>query len=342
VRAPLAITVIAGRWGAGKSAVVDRVARALPDGSVVLCDALDDHAHTGLEVVHVEHEVIEGERGRTIGALRSDLLEAVDDLLARRRRPQHVLIEAVAGSDVPLIAQTFLHTARLRAQVRIGGLVAVVDGHAVATAEKGHPAAAHASLDLEAVAMADLVVVNRLERLLPAVEQRTAWDLWSRNAAGQLHIDVPTERDDPLPRRVLGLAGFALGPAEPPPARLGAVATVQLGPSGPAGLRHAERILDGGSRPIRHSVIELTGALRRDALDAWLSDLHDEVGEDLLRWRGDFVIDGERRRWLGQGVRTSVEVDDGPPVTEAVSRVELVGRTPAAGEVAAALAACAP
>ncbi len=328
---PVPVTVVAGRWGTGKSGVVDRLVDALGDDAVVLCDGLLPHDHPGIEVVPVETEVLHATRGCPCCAVRTDLVEAMDDLLARPRRPGHVVIEAVGGSDLALIAQTFLRTPRLASRARVRALVTVVDGHAAGTALHQHPTGALEGLDLDAVAMADLVIVNRLDRLVPALEQQTAWQLWSLTGNGQLHVDhgnhgIPGDGDgtDPLPRRILGLPGLDL----------------RRVPDSLSGCPTERLIDDDADRPLRRVAIDVAGHLDRAALDDWLGELQATAGGHLLRWRARFAVDGIDTSWLGQGVRSSTEVDDGPRFDGPPStRVDLIGRVPPAAELEAGLVA---
>lgn len=318
------VTVVAGRWGAGKSGVVDRLMADLPTGSVLLCDGFAAHHHGEHDVVPVESEVLHATRDCPCCAVRTDLVEAMDDVLDRRRRPPHVVIEAVAGSDLAMIAQTFLRTARLRQDAVIQALVTVVDGHAVGTALPTHAQGGLGGLDLDAVAMSDLVVVNRLHRLVPATEQRTAWSIWNLCASGQLHVDATSTRADTLAHRILALPGFDLTRPDDLPE-----------PTVPTSV-----LADDPDRPLRKVSVTVQGELDRDGLDAWLGDLHGRCGNHLLRWRARFAIAGQPRLWCGQGVRTSVEVDDGPRRSGApTSRLQLVGRIPPAAEIENALRA---
>jgi G3E family GTPase len=325
VNGPIPITVIAGRPGAGKTDVVDRLIPSLPVGSVLLCDGFTEHRHPGVEVVPIEAEVLHATDGCPCCGVRTDLVEAIDDLLIRRVRPPHVVIEAVAGSDLAMIAQTFLRTSRLRASARVAGLVAVVDGHAAGTALPAHPTAALEGLDLDAVAMADLVVVNRLDRLLPVKEQQAAWTLWSMCGARQVQVDHRRTGPDPLPQRILGLAGFDLE------RQSSALRT-----------RPEDQVIDRAERPLRRVTLTVDGLLDRQRLDDWIGHVQNAGGKHLLRWRARFALADERRVWLGQGVRTSVEVDDGGRVTARPgSIVELIGRLPPADELGTGLlAAC--
>lgn len=326
--APVPVTVVAGRWGTGKSGVVDRLVGALDDDTVVLCDGLAPHDHPDVEVVPVETEVLHATRDCPCCAVRTDLVEAMDDLLARPHRPGHVVIEAVGGSDLALIAQTFLRTSRLAARARVRALVTVVDGHAAGTALHQHPTGALEGLDLDAVAMADLVVVNRLDRLVPALEQQTAWQLWGLTGSGQLHVDhghsTAGDERDPLPRRILDLPGLDLRRV---PASLPGCPTERL-------------IADDADRPLRRVSLDVPGRLDRAALDDWLGELQAGAGGHLLRWRARFAVDGLDESWIAQGVRSSTEVDDGPrfdgPPT---TRVDLIGRVPPAAELEAGLVA---
>lgn len=322
----LPVTFVAGRWGAGKSDVIDRLVPTLPPRSVLLCDGFSEHRHvladaTEVEVLPIEPELLHATRGCPCCAVRTDLVEAIGDLLDRRDPPPHVVVEVVGGSDLAAVAQTFLRTARLRRHARIAGLVTVVDGHAAGTALATHPTGALEGLDLDAVAMADLVVVNRLDRLLPVAEQQTAWMLWSLAGRRQVHLDLPRRRDDPLPRRIRELTGFDLDDRA-------AAATP----------RFVDEVIDHADRPLRRLAVHVDGPLDRALLDDWIGDLHRRASHDLLRWRGRFVIAGSDRTWLGHGVRTSVEVADGPPPTGlGTSTVELIGRVPDAAEVLAGL-----
>ncbi len=317
------VTVVAGRWGAGKTGVVDRLMADLPTGSVLLCDGFAAHHHAGHHVVPVELEVIHATRDCPCCAVRTDLVEAMDDVLDRQQRPPHVVIEAVAGSDLAMIAQTFLRTARLRQEAMVQALVTVVDGHAVGTALPTHAQGGLDGLDLDAVAMSDLVVVNRLDRLVPATEQRAAWSIWSLCASGQLHVDTST-RAGTLAHRILALPGFDL-------TRLDAIGE----PTAPTCV-----LADDPDRPLRKVSVTVQGELDRDGLDEWLGDLHARCGNHLLRWRAHFAIAGQPRMWCGQGVRTSVDVDDGPRrIGAPASHVQLVGRIPSAEEIESELRA---
>lgn len=317
------VTVVGGRWGSGKSAVVDRLLPALPDGAALLCDGRSDHHHDGAgpgpRVVHVEAEVLQGTKGCDCCAVRTDLSEALDDLLDRRVRPTHVVIEAVGGSDLAVIAQTFLRTPRLRHSMRIAGLVTVLDGHAAGTALPAHPTGGLDGLELDAVAMADLVVVNRLDRLVPVTEQRTAWTLWSMCGSGRVHIDDARHDTDPLPARILGLPGFDLHRQ-----------AAEL--SG----RCRDQVISASSEehPLRRVSLVMDGLLDQGGLERWIDEVQDRSADHLLRWRGRFAVAGHRRRWLAHGIRTSVELDDGEPLgNSSTSAIELIGRLPPSTEL---------
>lgn len=315
------ITVVGGRWGAGKTGVVDRLADHLGPGVVTLCDAHHDHGHPdhrhrGVEVIPIEEELLAEQRGSATCVVRGDLLEAVGDLIDRRTPPRHVVIEAVGGADLALIAQTLLRTSALRDRTRLAGLVAVVDGHAAGTALVATGALGLDDEDLDALAIADLVVINRLDRLVPAVESRTAWDLWGTSGARQTHLDRGPGDRGALAERILGLAGFD-------PVRASAALPQ----------RSHDHVLVSGPTPRRSVLLEVDGRLDRRRLDDWIGDVQARSGRGLLRWRARFAVRGRRRCWVGVGARTSTLVDDGPEVRAPRSSVHLVGYLPPTAEL---------
>lgn len=318
------VTVIAGAWGAGKSSVIDRLLDTVGQSPAVICTGFG-HDHGAVATIHCEQELLHLTNGCACCAVRTDLVEALDDLLDQRDPPSHVLIEASAGSDLATIAQTFLRTPSLRRSTSLRGLVTVVDGLAVGTTLRATSTIELTDGDANALAMSDLVVVNRLESLVPSLEQQTAWELWSRTASRQIQIDHPHPGLDPLPRRILDAVGF--DPTRQA-IRLQGRSNDDLG--GPA-----------NDRPLRHLRLRTPGELDRERLDDWIGSLQSTMGAGLLRWTGRFAVAGNPTGWLAQGVRTSVLVDDAPPSAgPPESVVDVIGRISPGLDLARTFAEC--
>lgn len=322
--ARLSVTIVAGRWGAGKSTVIDRTLGAAGPAPVVVCGGFG-HDHGAAETVPTEAEVLHATKGCDCCALRNDLIELVADLLDRRTPPSHVLIEAPGGTDLATVAQTFLRDPVLRRRCAIRGLVTVVDGLAAGTALRSQDDLGLDAVDADGLAMSDLAVVNRLDRLVPPVADRTGWHLWSTVGSGQLQIDRPRRGSDPLPKRVLGTAGFDAARQ---------AARLERSP--------ADATLDGRTdAPLQRVRLHQPGELHRGRLDDWIGELQSALGSGLLRWTARLPVRGQRSDWLAQGVRTSVIVEDAPPrEAAAAASVELIGRWGPEHDLAEGLARC--
>lgn len=308
--APVPVTVITGAWGAGKSSVIERLLDKVGPRPAVICTGFG-HDHGAVATTHCEQELLHLTKGCACCAIRSDLVEALDDLVDQRHPPSHVLVEASAGSDLATIAQTFLRTPSLRRSTSLRGLVTVIDGLAAGTTLRASSTLELSEGDADALAMSDLVVVNRLASLLPSLEQQTAWELWSRTASRQIQIDHPHPGIDPLPRRILDVPGFD-------PTRQ----TIRL-----RGRPNDDLGDLANDRPLRNLRLHTRGELDRGRLDDWIGSLQATLGAGLLRWTGSFAIAGNPTGWLAQGVRTSVLVHDAPPSSgPPESVVDVIGR----------------
>lgn len=309
-RRRLPVTIVAGRWGAGKSQVIDRMIDAVGPRPAVICGDFG-HDHGDIETIPSEEELLHATRGCDCCAIRSDLAEVIGDLLDRRTAPSHILVEASGGSDLATISQTFLKDPTLRRHTLIRGIVTVVDGLALGTSIRTTSTTGFDDREHDGLALSDLAVINRLDQLVPAVEQQTVWHLWSQVGSGQLQIDARRGGHDPLPGRILDAPGFDIARQA---ARLRN--------------RTTDATLDAtGERPLRRIRIEQPGELDQTRLDDWIGELQSTLGAGLLRWTARFAVKGQHADWLAQGVRTSTLVDDAPPRRRpATSTIELIGR----------------
>jgi G3E family GTPase len=76
----------------------------------------------------------------------------------------------------------------------------------------------------------------------------------------------------------------------------------------------------------RVDTLEVDGVLDGGHLLEFLELVQDEHGPEVYRVEGDVRVSGEERRWLVQGVRRTLEIDDGRPSSEPdPSRLRITG-----------------
>lgn len=306
-QAPLAVTLLAGWVGSGKSTLVGRlVDRAEESIAVVHAGAAPPGAERAWWCIPVEEELVFCSIDRCpCCAVRLDLVTVVGDLARRRARPDRVVIELSGHADVAAALQTFLRDPVLRRLTCVDAVVTVVDvPAAVALVDGSGHLGARAEV-LDAIAVADRIVMSRRERVSESVADRLAWTLHAANRRARLSV----MSDPKVDLQILGEHGFA-----------------------PAGIEDDRRPLRPPRAPEGAPVlarVEVEGVLGRDALSEWMDDVHHHRGADLLRLHGVLAVEGEDARWIARGVRTTLDLDDGSvwsPGEARTNRVWLAGR----------------
>jgi G3E family GTPase len=315
---PVPVTLVGGWYGAGKTTLLRAAAAHLGAGVAVIQGGFGDEV-PGTERVVVDEEVGHRSPGCPCCALRLDLVDALDDLLTRRRPPRRILVELTGPADVLTAAQTVLDHPRVRARAELDRLVTVVDATTVAVRlANGDGPVPYGPL-LDQLVAADVVVVSRLERLTSRAAELVGW---------VLHGLAPLARVE-----VAGLerAATQLGT---PTAAFSAAAT-------PA---HLDRLRPHPAMCHGHHVrLDLPGLMDGERVDAWLSDLHAAAGARLLRFHASFAVqDDPAHRTLVRGVRATVRVDEHPATNthSPCSRVLVVGHGLDRGELHTGLAGC--
>ena len=308
----LDVTVVTGDVGPGRTDVArSAVAAACAAGEdvAVLVAGPESSTFPGATlVVTTEEEVVERCPACSCCAVRLDLIRVLRTLAEQRPRLDRVVVATGEATDVATLEQTLMGDPDLRRLAVLDGVVFVADGPTWSVRRRW-PAEDAAMADQQ-LALADAVVVVGSERLTAE----------GRRALHQLLRD--RNRDASLQ---FGCAG----PGE-------RCVLIDLGRSDPA--RFAERLspTPAGATDLNraglHSIaLEVPGLLDPSMVEAWVDDLLDAHGAELLRFRAVLSVAGPTGvplREVYRVVRRHLERDvdhtwrQGEP---ALSRLALVG-----------------
>ncbi|MBZ5715867.1 CobW family GTP-binding protein [Nannocystis pusilla] len=199
------VTVLTGFLGAGKTTLLNRILTERHGRRIAVIE--NEFGEIGIDhalVVGVDEEIFEMNNGCICCTVRGDLIRIINGLMRRRDRFDHILVETTGLADPGPVAQTFFVDDELREQVRLDGIVTLVDAHHV-----------HLHLDdsdecRQQIAFADVVVVNKTDLVEPEHLDRLEQRIRGMNAmarivrARQAAVDIDA---------VLNVGGFDLARA---------------------------------------------------------------------------------------------------------------------------------
>jgi G3E family GTPase len=175
------VTVLTGFLGAGKTTLLNRILTERHGRRIAVIE--NEFGEIGIDqalVVGVEEEIFEMNNGCICCTVRGDLIRILGGLMRRRDRFDHILIETTGLADPGPVAQTFFVDDELRAQVRLDGIVTLVD-------------ARHVEMHLDdsdqckqQLAFADVVVLNKIDLVEPAALERLTARIRGMNAMARI------------------------------------------------------------------------------------------------------------------------------------------------------------
>ncbi|MEM1266082.1 MAG: cobalamin biosynthesis protein CobW [Pseudomonadota bacterium] len=309
-------TVVTGFLGAGKTTLIRhllenaggrRIALIINEFGDLGVDG-DILKGCGIEACR-EEDVVELSNGCLCCTVAEDFVPAIEALLARDEPPEHIVIET-SGLALPQpLVQAFAWP-EIRTRVTVDGVVAVVDGPAVAAgrfaANPGavaHQRASDDALDHEAplhelfedqIAAADLILVNKADLMAKDDAEALAAHLAQRARSGVRART--TSRAVVDPRVLLGLG-------------IGAETDLEAR----HGHHHhdADHPHDHDHDDFQSAVIEMPELPNAEALVTALQRVI--TAQDILRVKGFAAIDGRAMRLVVQAVGPRIDTHHDRP-----------------------------
>lgn len=277
------VTVLTGYLGAGKTTLLNRILTYEHGKKVAVI--VNEFGEVGIDnqlVIDADEEIFEMNNGCICCTVRGDLIRIINNLMKRRDRFDHLVIETTGIADPAPVIQTFFVDDEVQTQAKLDAVVTVVDAKHIWQHWEAEEA-------VEQIAFADVVLLNKTDLVkaseLDQLEQR----IRSMNAIAKIYRtqNAQIEMDT-----LLGVNAFDLNNA------------LQIDPEFLNETAHEHDETVGSIALVEEKPLD------GEKLNAWLGTLLREYGPDIFRMKGILNIAGNDNRCVFQGVHM---IFDGRP-----------------------------
>jgi G3E family GTPase len=196
------VTVLTGFLGSGKTTLLNRILTENHGKRIAVIE--NEFGEIGIDqalVINADEEVFEMNNGCICCTVRGDLIRILGNLMKRRDKFDHILVETTGMADPGPVAQTFFVDDDMKDLFALDGIVTLVD-------------AKHVSLHIddssecrEQIAFADVLVLNKCDLVTPGELDELERRVRSMNAMAK--VLRATDANVPI-GEVLDIGGFDL------------------------------------------------------------------------------------------------------------------------------------
>ncbi|HEY4024857.1 MAG TPA: GTP-binding protein [Candidatus Dormibacteraeota bacterium] len=199
------VTVLTGFLGAGKTTLLNRILTEQHGKRIAVIE--NEFGEVGIDqalVIGAEEELFEMNNGCICCTVRGDLIRILGTLMRRRDRFDYILVETTGMADPGPVAQTFFVDDEMQEQLRLDGIVTLVDAKHVSQHFEDSAEVR------EQIAFADVILLNKTDLVEPGDLDELEARIRLMNAAARIHRtrDAAVDLD-----RILNIGGFDLGRA---------------------------------------------------------------------------------------------------------------------------------
>jgi len=269
------VTVITGYLGAGKTTLLNRI--LTHEHGQKLAVIVNEFGEVGIDnqlVIDADEEIFEMNNGCICCTVRGDLIRIIGNLMRRRERFDHLLIETTGLADPAPVIQTFFVDEDLKAQLVLDAVVTVVDAKHIWQHWDSDEAQ-------EQIAFADVILLNKTDLVSESELEQLEQRIRAMNAMVKLYR---SQNSNVEMEHILGVRAFDLDRA------------LEVDPD----------FLSEDAHEHDDSVYSLAivepQPLDGDKLSRWVSTLLETKGPDIFRMKGILNLAGADERYVFQGV----------------------------------------
>jgi G3E family GTPase len=305
------VTVLTGFLGSGKTTLLNRILTENHGKRIAVIEnefgeiGIDEDLVNRPMAINADEEIYETNNGCICCTVRGDLIRILGNLMKRKDKFDHILIETTGLADPSPVAQTFFADPEVQAQLRLDAIVAMVDAkhielhlddhHGAGHAHDEHchhlhdDAAEHADGDdsvleneaVEQIAFADRIIINKTDLVDAAKLDEVESRVKAINGFAQIRRTQQSAVDLDF---VLDIGAFDLSRA------------LDIDPTFLTDQSHSH------DTSVTSVGIEAAGTVDVEQLNDWLGWLLAEKGADIFRMKGILAVQGDERRYVFQGV----------------------------------------
>ena len=287
------VTVLTGYLGAGKTTLLNRILTYEHGKKVAVI--VNEFGEVGIDnqlVIDADEEIFEMNNGCICCTVRGDLIRIVGNLMKRRNKFDHLVIETTGLADPAPVIQTFFVDEDMKDKIALDAVVTVVDAKHI----QQHWEADEAQ---EQIAFADVILLNKTDLVSPEDLDELESKIKAMNGMAKIYR---TQNSELGMDALLGVQAFDLDRA------------LEIDPEFLNEDAHEH------DETVKSFAIVESGELDGQKLNNWLSNLLQTKGVDIFRMKGILNIAGEDERFVFQGVHMLLDGKPDRPWKEGETR----------------------
>ena len=196
------VTVLTGFLGSGKTTLLNRILSENHGKRIAVIE--NEFGEIGVDndlVIGAEEEIFEMNNGCICCTVRGDLIRILGNLMKRRDKFDHIMIETTGMADPGPVAQTFFMDDEMREALNLDGVVTLVDAkHVLLHIDESDEVK-------EQIAFADVILLNKVDLVSSDELDQLEARIHAMNSAAKIYRtqDTVVDMDN-----VLNLGGFDL------------------------------------------------------------------------------------------------------------------------------------